>query len=211
MEMTRRRSMAENELVVDANFLMEEMKDHIDCIKRLELMEAEITKLKSAVSWQKETIASRDARIAELEEALRPLARAADYYDDIQVPDAAALVVYYSSHTMDDHSSQMIIIGDCRKARTALGEMGAPIAEKIREGLDLCHDEIERRLTEDQDAPGDGLPANACRCARCEAKRNPGERQYDEDMDRWIVFDGEQFQIVELQEKDVPSEEGEDG
>lgn len=43
----------------------------------------------------------------------------------------------------------------------------------------------------DAAAPSSSLPSNACRCAWCEAKRNPGQRQYDEEMDRWIVFDGD--------------------
>jgi hypothetical protein len=35
---------------------------------------SEIARLTSAIQWERETIAARDARIAELEEALRPFA-----------------------------------------------------------------------------------------------------------------------------------------
>jgi len=45
-------------------------KDAVDEIARLF---SEVSRLRTAISWQEATIAARDARIAELEEALRDL------------------------------------------------------------------------------------------------------------------------------------------
>ena len=116
---------------------------------------------KFAKAWNSPTIAAKEARIAELEDALRA------FLDSISQKN-----MQYGLATVDP--------AEFKKARAALPQTGS------------------------QAAPSDGLPPNACRCARCEAKRHPGERQYDDDMDRWIVFDGEKLRLVE----DAP-EEGE--
>jgi len=57
--------------------------------------------------------------ISDLKLALEPLATAANYYDD-HFPDDTAIVVYHSAHTKYDKSSEMITIGDARRARDVL-------------------------------------------------------------------------------------------
>lgn len=84
--------------------------------------------------------------ISDTKSALEPLAEAADYYDD-HFPDDVAIVVYRSSHTINDSGSKRITIGDARRARDVL---------KHTETTIECGCELTR-LTAERDRYKEGL------------------------------------------------------
>ena len=128
-------------------------------------------------------VAAKDKRIAELEEALRAVGRWADAWDEEFSPPL-------SGAEMQEYDRALTLAGL---------------------SITRYNGELIRRILADvvpiiQEALGDAapqLPPNACRCARCEAKRNPGQRQYDEETGRWVVFDGERIREEGEDESDV--------
>ena len=77
-------------------------------IAKVSELEEENAKLKSAVAWQKETIAARDATIGRLKAVLIPFSEAADIADRL-VPGGTP-----------DTASYYVCVGDLREARAAL-------------------------------------------------------------------------------------------